>query len=185
MAPVASAELQDFVAHGCDYGHEEDARCHEHHGRQLADDGESQDRDEQDHYQELGAAAGMRGWVLARRLYGERIAALESMDRHVFGTVVLERATHVGSAAHQQQVADEDHDPNCTLGELQPKALVHAPDGGLGQQQRQQEEDADAQQEAEQEHAPDGHRVALAEAVARGLGGVGGGFCVGVGVAGV
>ncbi len=154
----------DLVADGGDDRDQDDARHDQPHRRQLADDGEGQDRDDQDDDQELGAAARMRGGVLAGRRDGQRVAGLEGVDRHVLGAVVLERAPHVRRPRHQQQIAEEDDDLDHALGELQPEALVHAPDGRLGEEERQQEEDPDAESQRDNEHAADRDGVALAEA---------------------
>ena len=87
--------------------------------------------------------------VLASGLHRQRIAAFQSVDRHVLGAVVLERAPHICGPAHDQQVADEDHDANCALGELQAETLIHPTYRCLGQQERQQEEDAYAEDKAQ------------------------------------
>ena len=81
----------------------------------------------------------------------------------MFGAVVLERPADVGGPAHQDQVAEEYDHADPALGQLERETLVHAADRGLGQQQRQQKEDGDADDEAEQQHAADGDRIALAE----------------------
>ena len=164
VAAVTRAELQQLVADGGDHGNQDDARDDQPHRRQLADDRERQDRDDQDDDEELGAAARMSGGVLAGRRHGQRIAGLESVDRHVLGAVVLERTPHVRRPRHQQQIADEDDDPDQALGELQPEALIHATDGRLGQEERQQEEDPHAEGQRDNEHAADRDGVALAQA---------------------
>ena len=46
--------------------------------------------------QELGAAALVRGRVLAHLVDVERVVVLERVDRHVLGAVVLEDAADVG-----------------------------------------------------------------------------------------
>ena len=65
--------------------------------------------------QELGAAALVRGGVVAYVLDVERILVLERVDGHVLGAVVLEGAPDLGRAADDEQVADEDHDANAAL----------------------------------------------------------------------
>ena len=51
-----------------------------------------QDAQDDEDDQELGAAALVRGRVLADVLEVERILVLEGVDRHVLGAVVLEHA---------------------------------------------------------------------------------------------
>ena len=65
-----------------------------------------------------------------------RIAGLQSVDRHVLGAVVLERAADFLGAAHEQQIADEDRDADDAFGELEAEALRHAAHGCLGDQER-------------------------------------------------
>ena len=84
--------------------------------RALAgEEAEQQDAEDDEDDQELGAAARMRGRVLADVLDRQRLLVLERVDGHVLGAVVLEDAADLRRPADEQQVADEDGDPDEAL----------------------------------------------------------------------
>ena len=83
---------------------------------------EQQDAHDDEHDQELGAAARMRGGVLADVLDGQRLLVLERVDGHVLRAVVLEHAPDLRRPADDQQVAHEDDDPDERLDEVLDEA---------------------------------------------------------------
>ena len=143
---MARAEPEDLVADRRDHRDEQDP-ADDHHDRRLpADQREGEDRQEDDDDEELGAAALVRGRVLADRTDRQRVARLEGVDRHVLGAVVLEDAADVRGAPDQDEVAEEDRDPDEPLDEVLDEAVLDVGGRHRGDEQRQQEEDPDAGQ---------------------------------------
>ena len=165
---MAGTEAQDLVADRRDHRDQQDAAA-DHDQRVLpADQREGDDRQQDDHDQELGTAALVGGRVLADLGDRERITGLEGVDRHVLGAVVLEDAADVGGAPDQDQVAEEDADPDQPLDEVLDQAVLDVRRGDRGDQQGQQEEDADAGHQGHAEHQRDGAAAEL-DAVLLGL----------------
>ena len=155
LLAMARPEPQDLVADRRDDRDEQDA-AGDHDQRVLpADERERDDRQEDDDDQELGAAALVRGRVLADGVDGERVVRLEGVDRHVLGAVVLEDAPDVGRPADQHEVAEEDGDPDEALDEVLDQAVLDLGRRDGRDEQRQQEEDPDAGDEGDPQHQRD------------------------------
>ena len=124
VGAMRAPEPQDLVADRGDDRDQQDPAADHHQRRLPADQAERDDRQEDDHDQELGAAALVGGRVLADLGRGQRVAGLERVDRHVLGAVVLEDPPDVRGARDQHQVAEEDRDPDQPLDEVLDQAVL-------------------------------------------------------------
>ena len=125
------APTEHLIGDGRDHGDEEDAPDDADQQALAGQQAEQDDAHQDEHDQELSAAAGMRRGIAPRVLDGQRQFVLERMDGHVLGAVVLEHPSDIRRPAHHQQVAHEDDDTDEGLDEVLDERIA-ATDHGIG-----------------------------------------------------
>ena len=172
---MASHHAVEFIADAYHEGKQQQLQGHTHQG--VEDPGiefrrngpqdygghrEHQNRHDDDHKQEAGAAAGMEPGLLADVFHRQGQLSLIAANGLMLSPMVGEYSFHILHAGDQEHIDQEDHNTQNALQKIARQFIARHPAlNELAQQGRQQNEQRHGKQDAHDHRQGDDHALSL------------------------